>query len=334
MEKTYYIFNPGQLSRKDNTLKFTPVDADGNGLKPRYLPVEGVDDLYIFGELKTNSPLLNFLGRNQISMHFFDYFENYTGSFMPREKLLSGKMIIEQVKAHTNKKKRLEIARHFIDGAAFNMLKNLKYYYNRGKNISSNIQTIEHFSENIFNTSDIESLMGIEGNIRMNYYDAFNEIISAFEMPGRSKRPPRNEINALISFGNMMCYSQCLRAIYQTQLNPTVSYLHSPSERRYSLALDLAEIFKPVLVDRTIFKVLNKREVKANDFDIKTNRVVLKEKGKKTFVAAFESRLNETIQHKILKRKVSYKYLIKLECYKLIKHIMNIEPYKPFKIWW
>ena len=132
----------------------------------------------------------------------------------------------------------------------------------------------------------------------------------------------------------MICYSQCLRAIHQTQLSPVISYLHAPGERRYSLALDIAEIFKPIIVDRTIFKVLNKKEIKRDDFENKLNRILLKEKGKKTFIEAFEERLNETIQHRSLNRKVSYKYLIRLECYKLIKQIMDMEDYKPFKMWW
>ena len=132
-------------------------------------------------------------------------------------------------------------------------------------------------------------------------------------MGGRSKQPPLNEVNALISFGNMMCYSQCLKAIHQTQLNPVISFLHSPGERRFSLSLDLAEIFKPVLVDRVIFKVLNKKMIQENDFENSHNRVVLKQGGKKTFVQAFEDRLTETIQHRQLNRSVSYKHLIKLE---------------------
>jgi len=153
-------------------------------------------------------------------------------------------------------------------------------------------------------------------------------------MEGRSKQPPLNEVNALISFGNMMCYTQCLRAIQQTQLNPTISYLHTPGERRFSLALDLAEIFKPMLVDRLIFSMLNRRELKPDDFDAKVNAVVLKEKGKKAFVTGFEQRLSETIQHRSLGKSVSYRYLIRLECYKLVKHLMQIEDYKPFKMWW
>ncbi|MCK4661766.1 MAG: type I-B CRISPR-associated endonuclease Cas1 [Bacteroidales bacterium] len=334
MKKNYYLFNPGRLSRKDNTLKFTPVDEEGKDLKPKYLPVEGIEELYVFGSLDANSALYNFLGKNQISVHFYDYYENFTGSFMPRDSLLSGKMQIAQTKSYLDNEKRIEIAREFIDGASFNILKNLKYYENRGKDLMSIIDIIEQLRNKIHEVKEIPELMGIEGNIRKIYYDAFNLIIDNFEMGGRTKQPPLNEVNSLISFGNMMCYSQCLRAIHLTQLNPTISFLHSPGERRYSLSLDLAEIFKPILVDRVIFKVLNKKELQKKDFDIKLNRVILKDKGKKTFITAFENRLNETIQHRTLKRKVSYKHLIKLECYKLTKHLLGIEEYKPFKIWW
>jgi len=176
--------------------------------------------------------------------------------------------------------------------------------------------------------------MGIEGNIRKNYYEAFELIISDFSMNGRSYRPPKNEVNTLISFGNMICYSQCLKAIHQTQLHPAVSFLHEPGERRFSLSLDVAEIFKPLLVDRVLFKVLNKRMIQTNHFEVKLNSVVLKEAGRKIFVQAFEDRLNETIKHRTLYRSVSYKHLIKLECYKLQKHLLGMEEYAPFKMWW
>ena len=176
--------------------------------------------------------------------------------------------------------------------------------------------------------------MGIDDQIRQFYYEAFNLIINDFEMSNRTKLPSQNEVNDLISFGNMMCYSFCLRAINQTQLNPTISYLHTPGERRYSLALDLAEIFKPIIVDRVIFKVLNKKEIQEKHFDKKLNKCLLNTSGKKIFVKAIEDRLQETIKHRSLNRNVSYRHLIKLECYKLTKHLLSIEEYKPFKMYW
>jgi len=334
MKKTYYLFNPGRLQRRDNTLKFIPYDEEGNEQEPRYLPVENVGDLYCFGNLDANSALYNFLGQQQIPVHFFDYYENYTGSFMPRESLISGKMLISQVKVQQNKQKRMALAQRILDGAGYNMLKNLSYYNNRGKDLEPIIESIKILIQKIQCTTSIEELMGIEGNIRKNYYEAFELIINDFSMDGRSYRPPKNEVNALISFGNMMCYSQCLRAIYQTQLHPAISFLHEPGERRFSLSLDVAEIFKPLLVDRVLFKVLNKRMIQSNHFEVKLNSIVLKEAGRKIFVQAFEDRLNETIKHRTLSRSVSYKHLIKLECYKLQKHLLGIEEYVPFKMWW
>ncbi|HRG43998.1 MAG TPA: type I-B CRISPR-associated endonuclease Cas1b [Saprospiraceae bacterium] len=334
MKKTYYLFNPGRMSRKDNTLKFTPLDEHGIEGTPKYIPVEGVSGLYCFGALDANSALYNFLGKQQIAVHFFDYYEHYTGSFMPKDYLLAGKMQIEQTKHYISKGKRLIIAKKFVAGAAFNILKNLRYYHSRGKEMGEIITQIEQYIESIGHSTDVEMLMGIEGNIRQTYYDAFDVILNDFAMNGRSKQPPKNEVNALVSFGNMMCYTVCLGQIYHTQLNPTLSFLHEPGYRRYSLALDLAEIFKPLLVDRVIFKVLNKKEIQAKDFDIQVNSVTLKDAARKTFVRAFEERLNETIKHRSLGRSVSYKHLVKLECYKLSKHILNIEEYKPFKIWW
>lgn len=338
MKKTFYLFNPGVLERKDNTLKFTPVFEDGeivsSDAQSRYLPVEDISEFYVFGSLRANSSLFNFLGQKDIAVHFFDYYENYTGSFMPRDSLLSGKMLLAQTAFYQDKKKRLAIARKFIEGASYNMVKNLKYYNRRGKDVEEIIVSIEKLSNQICNTSSIEELMGVEGQIRQYYYEAFNLIINDFEMGSRSKQPPQNEVNALMSFGNMVCYTLCLRAIHQTQLNPTISYLHKPGERRYSLALDIAEIFKPIIVDRVLFRVLNKKEIQAKHFDKKMNRCLLNVSGKKIFIKALEDRLQETIQHKSLKRSVSYRHLVKLECYKLAKHLLSIEEYKPFKMYW
>jgi CRISPR-associated protein Cas1 len=243
-------------------------------------------------------------------------------------------MLLAQTDAYRNSKKRLSIAQKFVQGAVYNMVKNLKYYSNRGKDTEPMILLMEEYASKIPVTQKTDELMGIEGNIRQVYYDAFNLIIDPFEMGKRTKQPPKNEVNALISFGNMMCYSQCLRSIHQTQLNPTISYLHSPGERRYSLSLDISEVFKPILVDRVIFKVLNKKELQEKHFDNKLNKCILNQSGKKIFVKAFEDRLNETIQHRSLKRNVSYRHLLKLECYKLAKHLLEIEEYKPFKMYW
>ncbi|WP_234735720.1 type I-B CRISPR-associated endonuclease Cas1b [Tellurirhabdus bombi] len=343
MKQPKYLFNAGRMSRKDNTLKFTPVDEDGKEGTPRYLPIEQVGDLYVFGSLDANSALYNFLGQEGIAVHFFNYYEHYTGSFMPREYLLAGKMQVDQTKHYLAPKKRIEIARRFVEGAANNILRVLKYYENRTRStpdcvdstLLDAILTVERLLASVPTATDVPMLMGIEGNIRQTYYDTFDAIVGAtFCLDGRSKRPPRNELNALISFGNMLCYTACLSTIYHTQLNPTISFLHEPGARRYSLALDIAEVFKPILVDRLIFRMINKRQLQPSDFRVEIGSCVMKEAARKRFVQGFDEQLKETIKHRVLGRSVSYRHLIKLECYKLQKHLLGVEEYRPFKAWW
>ena len=242
MKKTYYLFNPGRLQRRDNTLKFTPYDEEGNEQKPRYLPVENVGELYCFGNLDANSALYNFLGQQQVPLHFFDYHENYTGTFMPRESLISGKMLISQVKVQQNRQKRITLAQRILDGAGYNMLKNLRYYNSRGKDLEPIIDCIDKLTGKVGYTTSIEELMGIEGNIRKNYYEAFELIINDYSMSGRSYRPPKNEVNAFLNTGlkdyldeyqiknvvlcgmqTHMCLEAATRAVHDLGFNCTVA---------------------------------------------------------------------------------------------------------------
>ena len=336
MKKAYYLFNPGRMSRKDHTIKFQPVVEETQAVvKPRYLPVAGVSALYVFGSVDANSAMYNFLGQKHIPVHFFDHYFHYTGSFSPREYLLAGQMLVAQTDAYRNKKHRLQIAQALVEGASFNMLKNLRYYANRGKMIQSQIKQIEILRQSLDTSKSISELMGLEGNCRQVYYSAFDEIVEGYAWEGRRKRPPKNELNALVSFGNSMCYTLCLDAIYNSQLNPTVSFLHEPGTRRYSLSLDISEIFKPILVDRLIFRLCNKKEIRSEHFDFIDDACFLSDRGRKIFVKAWEEKLQQTIEHRKLERKVSYRHLVRLECYKVAKHLLGMESkYEPFKIWW
>lgn len=377
-KQPFYIFSNGVLQRKENTICFVPyatqeevtVESDPSlylepdeqetyGLNPfddtllntggrRVIPINNIDSFFVFGEVNFNSKFLNFLTRNRIPMHLFNYYGFYSGSYYPREHLLSGYVVVHQVKHYSAKKKRMELAREFIGAAAGNIVRNLKYYTADSRQgalghenlelLFHTITQIESLLAGIVNAPDIPELMGIEGNIRKVYYQVWQHLLRsadpAFSFSERVKRPPDNAVNALVSFGNSLMYSACLTEIYRTQLNPTVSFLHEPSERRFSLALDLAEIFKPMFIDRMIFKLVNTREIKAKHFTTALNFCHLNDAGRKIVVKEFEERMRTTIKHRGLGRNVSYRRLIRLECYKLIKHLIGEESYRAFRSWW
>lgn len=185
-----------------------------------------------------------YLLQNKIPVHFFNYYGYYSGTYYPREYLNSGFLVVKQVWHYLDNEKRQVIANEFVNTSAYNILKNLMHYKKNNRDVDSEIEKIKREAGSIPGTKGIPELMSIEDRVRETYYNCFNKILGlGFEFEKRVKRPPDNMINALISFGNSLIYGTVLSEIYHTQLNPTISYLHEPGERRFSLSLDLSEVF-------------------------------------------------------------------------------------------
>ena len=330
MKQTIYVFSDGELKRNNDTLYF-----DGSSSK-KYMPVENIGEMMIFGEVSIGKKLLEFVSKNEILLHFFNYYGYYVGTYYPREHYNSGFMILRQSEAYMDSGKRLALAKKFVSGSIANILKVLEYYENRGKEVSEFIKSIENFNSNALEARDIDTLMSYEGNSRNHYYKSFNLIIDSvlFRYTERTRRPPETMLDALISFGNSLLYTTVLSEIYKTHLDPRIGYLHSTNFRSFTLNLDVSEIFKPIIVDRTIFSLLNKGMLKESHFMKELNGVYLNEKGRKVFVEEYQGKLETTINHKKLNREVSYRTLIRLELYKIEKHLMSDEEYKPYEAGW
>ena len=282
-----------RIKRKDNNIYFND----------KALKIEMTSDIYLFGEMTLNTKCLNFLGQNKKAVHFFNYYGFYTGSFYPKETNVSGKLLVKQVEYFQDREKRVELAREIIKSASDNIFRNLRYYNGRGKDLKNEMEIIKNYQFELNKAQDVSEIMGIEGNIRKVYYSTWSKIINQqVDFEKRVKRPPDNMINTLISFINTLIYTTCLSEIYKTQLNPTISYLHSPGDRRFSLCLDITEIFKPLIVDRMIFSLLNKNMISEEDFAKESNFYYLKDKGRKKILEEYDKKLKQTITHKELKR--------------------------------
>ena len=330
MKRSLYVYNNGDLKRKDNTLQFTSYEGE-----KRDIPIERINDIYVMSEMTFNTAFINYISQYGIPIHFFNYYNFYTGSYYPKESLLAGQLLVKQVEHYTDYEKRIESARKFINAAADNIYRNLRYYNSRGKELSEFMNEVDHLRKKIPKAKAVDELMGIEGNIRRYYYTAWNEIVNQeIQFEKRVMHPPDNMINSLISFVNSLIYSKTLSEIYHTQLNPTISYLHEPGARRYYLCLDLSEVFKPLIGDRLIFSLLNRKQITEDSFTKELNFLHLKKEASKLIATEFEDRLKTTIMHKELGKKVSYQYLMRLEAYKLIKHLIGEKEYEGFKIWW
>lgn len=352
MRQNIYIFSNTILRKKDKTLCIetdtnskavneADIDAgevilspaqENEGYSKSYVPAENVEAIYTFGSVKMNTHFLALASKNSIPVHTFNYYGNYLGSFLPKSDINSGNTVIQQAEHYTNPYKRTELAKKFIEGAAHNTISNLLYYQYRNCHLIEETEKIRELYNQLNSASSVGEILGIEGNIKNTYYRCWHKFLKQdVEFEKRVKRPPDNMINSLISLGNMLVYTVCLNEIYRTGLLPSIGFLHSTGDNRFPLSFDIAEIFKPLIVDKAIFKVINLNMLDESDFTSKGDMLYMKEKAKRTFVDAIETRLKTSVMREDLKRNVTYKTLIRFECYKIINHLTGKESYEPLK---
>jgi CRISPR-associated protein Cas1 len=328
MRTNYYITKDGVLKRKENTLYFI------NKEEKRALPVQKTYAIYAYGRLSFTSGVVSYLSKHGVPIHFFNYYGFYEGTMYPRETLVAGDVTVRQAEHYLDPEKRCFLACCFVEGSIKNILRNIQYY-KQSKSLDSFSVAIEKELKKLHSYDTIPQIMAVEGHARDLYYKALDKVFPLeFQIKTRVKHPPNNKANTLISFGNSLLYATVLSEIYNTQLNPTISFLHEPFERRFSLSLDIADIFKPILVDRVIFKLVNKNMLNDRDFEGDIGDMLLSDSGRRKFLQQYHERLSRTIKHKGLGREVSYQRLIRLDLYKLVKHVIGSQAYSPLVMWW
>ena len=321
------IFN-GELFRQGNSLSF----ETSRGRK--IFPIKEIESIYCFGQITFTSRVFDFLGFEQVPVYFFSYHGTLSGVYTPIHLETSSNPTcfkIIQVEAYLDNKLKISIAKEFL----YSGIDNIIFLLNRYNIGSQNISKIKEYKEFISDCKDIQTIMLREGQMRHMYYSLFNEILKNkdFEFISRSYRPPRDPLNALISFGNSMLYSFILSEIFKTDADAKIGFLHVPQDNRYSLVYDISEIFKPLVVDKFIFDIINIKMIRVDEhFEFSPqNGCYLNNEGKKVFLKYFLDFLEQTSMHKLLHRKVSYKYLIRLEVYKLIRSLKEKTQYSGYR---
>ena len=231
-EETKYIFSKGALTREDFSIKFK--NEKGN----YYIPIERVKELYLFNEITLTTKLLESFSKAGIVVHIFNYYENYIGTYYPKKSLISGNLLIKQALMY--KEDRLSIAKAIVLGISKNIYYVLYHYYRHGeKQLKELLDYYNNEVPRLLKKCDnIKTILAIEGGIWARFYESFKLFLpNEFIINKRVKRPPDNPMNALISFGNMLLYTKTISQIYNTHLEQSISFLHEPSEARFSLSL-------------------------------------------------------------------------------------------------
>lgn len=325
---TIEILSDGILRQKDYSAAFETNVSDRN------IPVETTDSINIYSDVIFDSGFLKTALKNQIEINIFEKSGNMLGSFTPFAPLKSPRTTFEQLNAYYDEQRRMNLAKQFVLGSIHNLRLNIRYYnkQNPQKHFEDAINETYEIAKKIRGAMDYTHLLLSEARAREIYYSCFDLFITNhdFYFEKRTRKPPKNEVNSMISFGNTVLYNIIATEINKSALDVRIGFLHATGNRKQSLNLDIAELFKPLIVDRTIFMLVNKKMIKKCHFDYDNNdSVALNQSGKQVFLRAIYEKMDSVITEK--SKKVDYRQIIKSEIYKLVRCFRENTGYSSFK---
>lgn len=322
MINTFYILKPGKLNIEDGSILFTDYEEE-----KVIIPIKQVKDLYLLVDINPTSNILKLIMDEGIIIHYFNLYEYYLGSLIPKNHKNSGKIIVKEVLAYHNLEERLKIAKEIMYGC-FKNINNVIKYYER-KKILNNKLNINKYINKLKHSNNINQLMLLEAEFRKNYYSYFPDILK-LENFSRVMRGAEDIVNVLINFINSLLYSIIFSEIKKTNISGMIGFIHEVDHDRYPLIYDISELFKPIIVDRLIFTLINKGQI--SDKDLIEGK--LNDKTVKMIFREWDNKINKTFYYKPLKRYVSYRYLIREEIYKIERCLTKGTKYNSFRKWW
>jgi len=322
MMETLHITRPCGLSQDEKTVYVEMPEGR------KHFPVETLNHIVIWADATFTTKFLACCSKAGVRISFFDHYGWFRGSFEPEKNNLSGRVIQAQCAA-IESDKRLRIAKKMVAGSLANAIRMLKKRFARNvanaDALRNGLFRLDCFEIAIREAKTIPELMGVEGQWRAFYYGLWPAVHEDLDFGTRVRRPPNNKVNCLLSFLNGLVYATTKNQIKKTHMSDLLSFLHSTAPNgRSSLSLDLAEIYKPILADRLIFRIIGLGQHNNSWFDQQGGVCLLTEKGRKELVQMF------TEEAETVSQGGSWRSHILADAYGLERELFDVEPWTPF----
>ena len=304
----------------------------------RDIPLIHLGQVVLCGNISVTTPVMQTLLNAGIPVVYLSAYGRYQGVLMPqisRNSLLR----VAQHRVADDPERCLALAKAFVHGKISNMRMMLQRRKWRGKAeteaeetaIESSIEGMRRMRGRLPRAENLSELLGLEGNASADYFRSFSSMLNAemgFSFAHRTRRPPKDPTNALLSFAYSLLTADVISAIQIVGLDPYVGFFHQQTYGRPCLALDLMEEFRPIIADSVVVTLINNRQITPDDFTQSHGGWFLKDAARKKFYAAYEKRKNETITHPVFKYKITFRRALELQVRLLAKCLMGeIETY-------
>lgn len=307
--KTLYVLTPDSylFCRNENICIRTGEEEKLN------IPALSVEAIVCFGIMTVSTPLLDFCGKRGISVTFIDDHGHFMGQFCGP---VSGNVLLR--KRQYESMADTGFCRQIVSSILLAKLRNGKLVLTRAARNSKREEgraalraaadRLSHAAEEVLECTDVDSMRGIEGAAATAYFGCFDEMIAGnpagFRFGVRSRRPPRNQVNAALSFTYMLLTREIRSAMETVGLDPAAGYLHTLRPGRPSFALDMIEELRAPLCDRFVMTLINRGQLTERDFDTDGEAVLLNDRGRRTLLSAWQTRKAEEITHPFLEEKI------------------------------
>lgn len=301
------------------------------------IPEFKIDKVFIFGNVQVSTQALRFFLEHSKDVSFFTMSGKFLGKFLP----YSSKNVLLRMKQYDmyrDAEQRVEISKVFIKAKLKNCRTVLQKYFRSHNEVdlSEEISRIEEIISAIDRKSGLSALLGLEGMGSCLYFKGFAKMIrnEGFVFDSRTRRPPRDPVNSLLSLGYSILTSEMFAVLFALGFDPYVGVFHSLEYSRPSLALDLIEELRPVIVDRFAMDLINNKIIHPEDFEeVKTEdetsiRIFLSSEGRKVFFRHYEQRMQAKVTY--LEEEVTYRQLLERKARNFAGILEGKEEYKPF----
>jgi CRISP-associated protein Cas1 len=321
---TVYILEQDAYISKDGGVLRVSKRAGREVLMEK--PLVHITDIVVLGQAVITPSLIYACVEQGTSIHYVTRGGSYFAHIAPIENK-NVPIRIKQYEAHSSPEWKHKLARRFVEGK----LQNSMVFARRG---GASVIELENLVKDIETCQNTDSLRGLEGNAAKIYFallkDKFPE---SFAPDSRSKRPPRDPANSVLSLAYTFLAKECQTAARIAGLDPYIGYLHEVKYGRPALALDLMEEFRSILADSVTLTLFNKQMLIAEHFEEEKGYPTLTDEGFKQFFRAWEERLNQQVTHPYLKQKLDYRQIMVAQARILGKHLMGeLSEYLPFTV--
>lgn len=339
LDNTLYVTTQGAYVRKRNDT----LVVEHNHEKLIQVPAHHLGALVVFGRVNVSNPAIAWCGREGIHVAFMTRYGRFSYRIVGE---VTGNVLLrrDQFKAQQKPDKTLNLARSFVYGKLRNSWLNLLRSARDAdeqevaEELRSVVRLLKGQAQKTRRVKTLDELRGLEGDAARRYFSVFNRMIRVEDrrmtFTGRSKRPPTDRVNALLSFLYGMVRNDCVAALEGVGLDPQIGFLHSLRPGRPAGALDLMEEFRPVLADRVAMTLINRRQIQSDDFkERKGGSYQLTDNAIRTILDAYQKRKQAVITHPLLEQKMEYGLIPHIQARLLARTIRDdIEEYQAFKV--